>query len=42
MGESGRITFVFAIVRGIGGFKNGAKRNVKPDQLLPVPRDRMK
>jgi hypothetical protein len=25
-------------VAGIGGLKNGAKRNVKPDQLRPVPR----
>ena len=23
---------------GIGGLNNGAKRNVKPDQLRPVPR----
>lgn len=25
-------------VTGIGRLKNGAKRNVKPDQLRPVPR----
>jgi hypothetical protein len=25
-------------VAGIGGLNNGAKRNVKPDQLRPVPR----
>jgi hypothetical protein len=25
-------------VAGIGGLKNAAKRNVKPDQLRPVPR----
>jgi len=25
-------------VAGIGGLKNEAKRNVKPDQLRPVPR----
>ena len=27
-------------VAGIGGLNNGAKRNVKPDQLRPVPRDK--
>lgn len=27
-------------VAGIGGLNNGAKRNVKADQLRPVPRDK--
>ncbi|HCW07989.1 MAG TPA: hypothetical protein DGG95_11570 [Cytophagales bacterium] len=27
-------------VRGIGGLKNEAQRNVKPDLLRTVPRDR--
>jgi hypothetical protein len=27
-------------VVGIGRLKNVAKRNVKPDQLRPVPRDK--
>ena len=29
-------------VAGIGGLKNAAKRNVKPDQLRPVPLDKCK
>jgi hypothetical protein len=29
-------------VRGIGGFKNEAQRNVKPDMLRTVPRYRTK
>lgn len=31
--------YVYA-VRGIGGLKNEAQRNVKPDLLRTVPRDR--
>jgi hypothetical protein len=33
--------YVYA-VRGIGGLKNEAQRNVKPDHLRPVPRYRTK
>ena len=33
-------TLVLVHVAGIGGLKNEAKRNVKPDQLRPVARDK--